>query len=95
MESPSTSTGSNCGVSGFNGATAFEPWNQTRSIQQALEADSFNGATAFEPWNQPRIKRLTTIRPSASMGPRHLSRGIVRKEVESIGTMLLQWGHGI
>ena len=63
-------------ATGFNGATAIEPWN-LRSLQRRISAPfRFNGATAIEPWN--RHPGAEGVRPGdkASMGPRQLSRGI-------------------
>ncbi len=39
---------------GFNGATAFEPWNRLDGTLFDPGHPSFNGATAFEPWNRPK-----------------------------------------
>ncbi len=81
----------------FNGATAFEPWNQTAfQSSRPRSTSGFNGATAFEPWNL----KLANLKPSqlwgASMGPRHLSRGIVTEvRTARASVALLQWGHGI
>ncbi len=42
--------------------------------QQTL---GFNGATASEPWNRAATRSID-VQQRASMGPRHLSRGIDR-----------------
>ena len=60
----------------FNGATAFEPWNRQSAMPRfAASSCGFNGATAFEPWN-PAAAGAMSNSAAASMGPRHLSRGI-------------------
>ncbi len=64
----------------FNGATASEPWNRnTRHSCSERLSICFNGATASEPWNQPEVRNGFHARIAASMGPRHLSRGIVMR----------------
>ncbi len=56
----------------------------------------FNGATAFEPWNPPPAAERLSLRLAASMGPRHLSRGIIprTRQLDFLPNSL-QWGHGI
>mgnify|MGYP001105875551 CR=1 FL=1 len=80
----------------FNGATAFEPWNQGSQVPRAAVHPCFNGATAFEPWNQGEGVTYAMPILQASMGPRHLSRGIAAlAEHARAVRVVLQWGHGI
>ena len=81
------------------GARSNPTMHETRSDPVAFmfaRRWCFNGATASEPWN-PRAGLL--VRENlchASMGPRHLSRGIRNGLSNATNNWLsLQWGHGI
>ena len=62
--------------SGFNGATAMEPWKSWlhRPVPYVLRW-RFNGATAMEPWKSYRTCPGSHLGCMASMGPRRWSRG--------------------
>ena len=60
----------------FNGATASEPWNRWPGPVVTGAPRRFNGATASEPWNPESRREQDAGEDQASMGPRHLSRGI-------------------
>ena len=79
----------------FNGATAFEPWNQPVKRQIVRLELSFNGATAFEPWNQAagakKVTQATSFNGATAFEPWN------RCSCSSSHPPLvqLQWGHGI
>ncbi len=80
----------------FNGATASEPWNRAkRGNAWSPPWCCFNGATASEPWNHPDRRTRRDVLQPASMGPRHLSRGIINEAYRELAAETLQWGHGI
>ena len=79
----------------FNGATAFQPWNFPRLRSGSTAREGFNGATAFQPWNSRTVATRTSA-VTASMGPRHFSRGIdFILAPTPMSNHELQWGHGI
>ena len=79
---------------GFNGAAAFQPRNYDSAASLLDGGGRFNGAAAFQPRNYST--GLSDKEPgSASMGPRHFSRGILSRLAETSPATWLQWGRGI
>ena len=62
-------------LSGFNGATAFQPWKRTDEGRLIFRLAGFNGATAFQPWKRCLDGQQPQALARASMGPRPFSRG--------------------
>ena len=60
---------------GFNGATAFQPWKQSLGTRRTNTRSRFNGATAFQPWKHEGLCDEKGLPTDASMGPRPFSRG--------------------
>ena len=83
------------GLCGFNGATAFLPWNSCRRERPEPPPCCFNGATAFLPWNSSRI--------SGGVWTWHCFNGATAFLPWNCGPLAilggwfvaLQWGHGI
>ena len=88
--SNTTTTACRC----FNGAAAFQPRNPLAEGPEQIPPLCFNGAAAFQPRNPKRTVPHELVK-SASMGPRHFSRGISCCML-SVGSLVsLQWGRGI
>ena len=81
---------------GFNGATAFQPWKQSLGTRRTNTRSRFNGATAFQPWKHEGLCDEKGLPTDASMGPRPFSRGnAIFPHFPGLPGSGLQWGHGL
>src|SRR5271157_261367 len=79
---------------GFNGATAMEPWKRSTLTTSQDNGVRFNGATAMEPWKRTGSggSATATMTLQWGHGDGAVEEGIPAS-VRSGGTSL-QWGHG-
>ncbi len=83
------------GLTGFNGATAFQPWKVGFPKEWASCAPTgFNGATAFQPWKVPIVPADNYFFYQLQWS--HGFSAVERSQIAGGGTTgaMLQWSHG-